>query len=95
MNSRGRLTLPADWRESELGENKEVFVIKRKGYLKMVPKRKVDLTEWFDQADLGVESIGTGQPSKNGSTRQTANEVPKEATNTIFCYFCVQTILKG
>jgi bifunctional DNA-binding transcriptional regulator/antitoxin component of YhaV-PrlF toxin-antitoxin module len=59
MDSQGRLILPADWRESELGEGNEVFVIKRKGYLKVVPKRKVDLTECFDQIDLGVESIGS------------------------------------
>ncbi|XES76162.1 MAG: MraZ N-terminal domain-containing protein [Candidatus Bathyarchaeia archaeon] len=58
MDSQGRLILPADWRESELGESKEVFVIKRKGYLKLVPKRQVDLTKYFDQVDLGVEAIG-------------------------------------
>jgi DNA-binding transcriptional regulator/RsmH inhibitor MraZ len=58
MDSQGRLILPADWRESELGESKEGFVIKRKGYLKLVPKRQVDLTKYFDQVDLGVEAIG-------------------------------------
>jgi bifunctional DNA-binding transcriptional regulator/antitoxin component of YhaV-PrlF toxin-antitoxin module len=59
MDAQGRLILPADWRASELGEGKEVFVIKRKGYLKVVPKRQIDLTECFDQVDLGVESIGS------------------------------------
>ncbi len=58
MDSQGRLILPADWRESELDENKEVYIIKRKGYLKVVPKRQIDLTECFDQADIGVDSIG-------------------------------------
>jgi hypothetical protein len=58
-NGLSRASHPASGlRKSELGENNEVFVIKRKGYLKVVPKRQVDLTEWFDQADLGVESIG-------------------------------------
>jgi len=33
-------------------------MIKRKGYLKTVPKRKVDLTRFFDEVDLGVEAIG-------------------------------------
>ena len=33
---------------------KEVFVIKGKGYLKIVPKKKVDLTKFFDSADLGM-----------------------------------------
>ena len=59
VDSQGRLILPADWREAELCENKELFIIKRKGYLKLVPKRPVDLTECFDKVDLGVESIGS------------------------------------
>jgi bifunctional DNA-binding transcriptional regulator/antitoxin component of YhaV-PrlF toxin-antitoxin module len=59
VDAQGRLILPADWREAELNENKELFVIKRKGYLKLVPKRRVDLTENFDKVDLGVEAIGS------------------------------------
>jgi bifunctional DNA-binding transcriptional regulator/antitoxin component of YhaV-PrlF toxin-antitoxin module len=58
VDSQGRLILPADWREAEIGENRELYIIKRKGYLKIVPKRKIDLTENFDKVDLGVESIG-------------------------------------
>jgi bifunctional DNA-binding transcriptional regulator/antitoxin component of YhaV-PrlF toxin-antitoxin module len=59
VDSQGRLILPADWREAELSENKELFIIKRRGYLKLVPKRRVDLTEYFDTVDLGVDSIGS------------------------------------
>jgi len=51
--------LPADWREAEIGESRELYVIKREGYLKLVPKRHVDLTKYFDKVDLGVESIGS------------------------------------
>lgn len=58
VDSQGRLILPADWRESELSETKELYVIKRKGYLKLVPKMHIDLTENFDKLDLGVDSIG-------------------------------------
>ncbi|MGA3290361.1 MAG: AbrB/MazE/SpoVT family DNA-binding domain-containing protein [Candidatus Bathyarchaeia archaeon] len=58
VDSQGRLILPADWREAEIGESRELYVIKRKGYLKLVPKRRVDLTEYFDNVDLGVDSIG-------------------------------------
>ena len=53
VDGQGRFLLPYDWRMEELKENKEVFVIKGKGYLKIVPKRKVDLTKFFDTADLG------------------------------------------
>jgi bifunctional DNA-binding transcriptional regulator/antitoxin component of YhaV-PrlF toxin-antitoxin module len=57
VDAQGRLILPADWREAEIGESRELYVIKRKGYLKLVPKHKVDLTEYFDSVDLGVKSI--------------------------------------
>lgn len=58
VDSQGRLILPADWRESEIGESRELYVVKRKGYLKIIPKRQVDLTMNFDRVDLGVEAIG-------------------------------------
>jgi len=59
VDSQGRIILPSDWRKTEVGESKEVYIIKRKGYLKLVPKRRVDLTEYFDKVDLGVEAIGS------------------------------------
>ena len=54
VDEQGRFVLPSDWRAAELKERKEVFVIKGKGYLKIVPKKKVDLTRFFDSADLGM-----------------------------------------
>ena len=57
VDAQGRFILPADWRETEIGESRELYVIKRKGYLKLVPKRRVDLTKYFDKIDLGVKSI--------------------------------------
>jgi bifunctional DNA-binding transcriptional regulator/antitoxin component of YhaV-PrlF toxin-antitoxin module len=59
VDSQGRFILPVDWREAEIGESRELYVIKRKGYLKLVPKRPVDLTKYFDKVDLGVKSIGS------------------------------------
>jgi bifunctional DNA-binding transcriptional regulator/antitoxin component of YhaV-PrlF toxin-antitoxin module len=59
VDAQGRLILPADWREAEIGESRELYIIKRKGYLKILPKRRVDLTENFDKVDLGVEAIGS------------------------------------
>ena len=58
VDTQGRLILPADWRAAELSESKELYIIKRKGYLKIVPKRRVDLTSNFDKVDMGVEAIG-------------------------------------
>ncbi|RLG04954.1 MAG: AbrB/MazE/SpoVT family DNA-binding domain-containing protein [Thaumarchaeota archaeon] len=58
VDKQGRIILPADWRETELKECSEVYVIKRKGYLKIIPKSKIDLTKFFDKVDLGVDAIG-------------------------------------
>jgi len=57
VDSQGRFILPADWRESVLKDTREVYVIKREGYLKVIPKRRVDLTKFFDKVDLGVDAI--------------------------------------
>jgi bifunctional DNA-binding transcriptional regulator/antitoxin component of YhaV-PrlF toxin-antitoxin module len=59
VDAQGRLILPADWRQSEIDESRELYIIKRKGYLKLIPKRRVDLTECFDKVDLRVKSIGS------------------------------------
>jgi len=57
VDPQGRVILPADWRESEMKESREIYIIREKGYLKIIPKRKVDLTEYFDKVDLNVEAI--------------------------------------
>ncbi|MDK2463224.1 MAG: AbrB family transcriptional regulator [Candidatus Korarchaeota archaeon] len=57
VDRQGRLVLPPDWRESELGDSREVLVIKGRGYLKLIPRRGRDLTRLFDSVALGVESI--------------------------------------
>ena len=64
VDSQGRLILPADWRESEIGESRELYVVKRKGYLKIIPKKQVDLTINFDRVDLGVEAISEWEEFK-------------------------------
>jgi DNA-binding transcriptional regulator/RsmH inhibitor MraZ len=56
IDSQGRLLLPQDWRKSL--EGREVYIIKRKDYLKILAKRKIDLTAFFDSVDLGIDAIG-------------------------------------
>ncbi|RLG44178.1 MAG: hypothetical protein DRN81_05100 [Thermoproteota archaeon] len=53
VDGQGRIVIPSDWRSRELGEDREVFVIKFKGYLKIVPRKRTDLTKYFDSVDLG------------------------------------------
>ncbi len=71
VDIQGRLILPADWREAEIGESRELYIIKRKGYLKLVPKRRVNLTEFFDKVDLGVDSIGNWSEFEKGISEET------------------------
>jgi len=57
LDSQGRIMLPNDWRNEEAQGEKEMYVLKRKGYLKIIPKKKGNLTTLFDSIDLGVEAI--------------------------------------
>ena len=62
VDSQGRLILPVDWREAEIGESRELYVIKRKGYLKLVAKRRVDLTECFIR--MTIRKIAPKKPNQ-------------------------------
>ena len=44
----GRIGLPKEWRE------KEVFMLEYPDHVKIIPKEKVDLTEFFDIAEIEV-----------------------------------------
>jgi len=57
VDKQGRIILPSEWRKEELKEGNEVFIIKEKGVLKIIPKRKPDLTKYFDSVDLDVDFI--------------------------------------
>ena len=54
VDKQGRLIIPADWRKDELKDSDEVFIIKEKGFLKIVPKKRVNLRRFFDSVDLGM-----------------------------------------
>jgi len=58
IDSQGRLILPADWRKKYAENIREFYVIKFKGFLKIVPRKSnADLTKYFDSIDLGVDAI--------------------------------------
>ena len=58
VDGQGRVLLPSEWREKELGQAKEVIILSQGDHLKIIPKKKVDLTKFFDKVDLGVDAIG-------------------------------------
>lgn len=51
VDSQGRIVLPRKWREKELKEGGEVLIIEEQGILKIIPKKKVDLTQFFDSLE--------------------------------------------
>lgn len=57
VDPQGRVMLPPDWRKTEISEEREVYIIKRKGSLKIIPKHKIDLTALFDAVEIGVDAI--------------------------------------
>ncbi len=57
VDRQGRIVLPSSWREEVLGGEGEVFLIREGGILKIIPRRKPDLTKYFDSLDLGVDQI--------------------------------------
>lgn len=57
VDPQGRVMLPPDWRKTEISEEREVYIIKRKGSLKIIPKQKIDLTALFDAVEIGVDAI--------------------------------------
>ena len=54
IDSQGRFTIPAKWREQAMKEAKEVYVLMYPDHLKVLPKRKVDLTKYFDSVEIDV-----------------------------------------
>ncbi len=57
VDPQGRLILPRDWRKATLSKTREVYIITRKNYLKVIPKRKANIIELFDKVDLGIDAI--------------------------------------
>ena len=58
VDGQGRVLLPSEWRAKELGGAKEVIILSQGDHLKIIPKKRVDLTKFFDKLDLGVDAIG-------------------------------------
>jgi len=52
VDSQGRIVLPLKWREKELKNEDEVIIIEDEGILKIIPKKKVDLTKFFDSLEF-------------------------------------------
>jgi len=57
VDPQGRVVLPKDWREKELKDIDEVIIIEEKGVLKIIPKKKIDLTQFFDSLEFDDDLV--------------------------------------
>ena len=57
VDSQGRIVLPHKWRENELKDNDEVIIIEENGILKIIPKKKIDLTQFFDTLEYDDDLV--------------------------------------
>jgi bifunctional DNA-binding transcriptional regulator/antitoxin component of YhaV-PrlF toxin-antitoxin module len=55
VDSRGRIVLPAAWRREHL-LGRRVLLRAKGNVLEIIPQTKVDLTAYFDAADVDIES---------------------------------------
>ncbi len=51
VDSQGRIVLPRNWREKELKDGDEVIIMEEEGILKIIAKKKIDLTQFFDKLE--------------------------------------------
>ena len=57
VDSQGRIVLPNKWREKELKDGDEVIIIEDKGILRIIPKKKINLTQFFDSLEFDDDLI--------------------------------------
>ena len=57
VDSQGRIVLPQYWREKELKDSDEVIIIEEKGILKIIPQKKIDLTQFFDTLEYDDDLV--------------------------------------
>lgn len=55
VDKEGRVALPRAWRERALGKIDEVLVIEKEDSLVIRPKRKTDLTKYFDRVKVDID----------------------------------------
>ena len=57
VDSQGRIVLPHKWRENELKDGDEVIIMEEEGILKIIPKKKIDLTQFFDTLEYDDDLV--------------------------------------
>jgi bifunctional DNA-binding transcriptional regulator/antitoxin component of YhaV-PrlF toxin-antitoxin module len=55
VDGEGRISLPRDWRSKSLRGEKEVVVLEQDDALVIRPRRKIDITRYFDSVQVDVD----------------------------------------
>ena len=74
VDSQGRIVLPRNWREKELKDGDEVIIMEEEGILKIIPRKKIDLTQFFDK--LEYDDIFY-EPTKNVTSEELLEELKR------------------
>ena len=60
VDRQGRIALPRDWRSKSLKGSKEVIVVEQDESLLIRPRRKADITRYFDSIEVDVDPKAFG-----------------------------------
>jgi bifunctional DNA-binding transcriptional regulator/antitoxin component of YhaV-PrlF toxin-antitoxin module len=55
VDRQGRIALPRDWRSKSLKDDQDVVITEHDDSLVIRPRRKVNLTEFFDSVEVDVD----------------------------------------
>lgn len=56
VDPQGRVTLPIEWRKKALKKNRKILILEYPDYIKIVPKKRKKLTEFFDTMEVELKS---------------------------------------
>lgn len=52
IDTQGRISIPIGWRKEAMNEATEVLIVEYPDRLEIIPKKTVDLTEFFDSIEV-------------------------------------------
>jgi len=55
VDRQGRIALPSEWRSKSLKGGREVVVMEHEDFLLIRPRRKIDLTEFFNSVKVDID----------------------------------------
>jgi bifunctional DNA-binding transcriptional regulator/antitoxin component of YhaV-PrlF toxin-antitoxin module len=58
VDQQGRIALPRDWRSKSLKGAKEVIVVEQDDSLLIRPRRRADITKYFESIEVDVDPKG-------------------------------------